>query len=52
MVIRVLHQSPAPTLRFHLLLSPPVTLRLHAKIEETEGKETEHENWRRSMMKD
>lgn len=40
MVIRLLHQSPAPTLTFHLLLSPPVTLRLHAKIEKTEGKGT------------
>lgn len=38
MVIRVLHQSPAPTPTFHLLLSPPVTLRLHAKMKQTEGK--------------
>lgn len=34
MVIRVLHQSPAPTLTFHLLLSPPVTSR---QIEESRG---------------
>lgn len=52
MVIRVLHRSPAPTLTFHLLLSPPVTLRLHAKMEQAEGKGTEEENRRRSMMKD
>lgn len=53
MVIRVLHQSPAPTLTFHLLLSPPVTLRLHAKMEQAEGgRRGEEENQRRSMMKD
>lgn len=35
MVIRVLHQSPAPTLTFHLLLSPPVTSR---QIEGSRGR--------------
>lgn len=46
MVIWVHHQSLAPTLTFHLLLSPPVTLRLHAKMEQTGGKDGKEENRR------